>query len=221
LLSRDIEPPDCRDSSHDRQPRGTSLIFLAVIAFFGVHVLIWELNLETTDRALTYWRAMHLSSGVSPVVPIIALLVGLYLWFWFTLHGLALFGSDRPRLPLLEDLKLKVKAKEYDFLRMFSQEDAAEKIERAGKPLDQKTRMITVFLFVLFLVASLTLADGVFLRGLGAKRNVVILMLWLLACISLQLSEACRLCELWREPDTGHDARHFVGQCVENGRKRS
>jgi hypothetical protein len=181
-----------------------SLIFLAVLAFFGLHVLIAEHLLDKTDRALTYWRAMHLSSSVSPIVPLIALLVGLYLWFWFALHGLALFGSDRPRLPLLRDLKIKIKNGEQaeierDFLRMFSQEDAAEKIEKAGMPLAPKTMDITVALFVLFLLATAAFADGVFLRGLGARCSVVILMLWLLACISLQAAEAWRLCELWQE----------------------
>ena len=84
-------------------------------------------------------------------------------------------------------------------VRGFSQEVTAKKIEDAGMPLAKKTRAITAGLFVLFLVAALTLADGIFLRGLGARRNVVILMLWLLACISLQLAEAWRLCELWQE----------------------
>jgi len=186
------------------QNRCASLIFLAVLAFFGLHVLVAELLLDKTDRALTYWRAMHLSSGVSPIVPLITLLVGLYLWFWFTLHGLALFGSDRPRFPLLQSLKVKIEnskqeEEEHDFLRMFSQEDAAEKIEKAGMPLARKTTVITAVFFVLFLVAIWTLADGASLRGLGTQRNVVILMLWLIACVSLQLAEAWRLYELWQE----------------------
>ena len=205
------------------QNRRASLIFVAVLAFFGLHVLVLEHQLDGTDRALTYWRAMHLSSGVSTIVPLVALLVGLYLWFWLALHGLALFGSDRPRLPSLEDLKLKIKesaptkkkkhgffrmfkgknnkevGKEYDFLRMFSQQVTAKKIEEAGIPLAPKTTMITAVLFVLFLVPALTFADGVFLRGLGTNGKVWTLMFWLLACISLQLAEAWRLCELWQE----------------------
>jgi hypothetical protein len=180
-----------------------SLIFIAVLAFFGLHVLVADRLLHETDRALTYWRAMHLSSSVSPIVPLITLLVGLYLWFWFTLHGLALFGFDRPRLPLLRDLEITIKNGEqeesYDFLRMFSQQGAAKKIEKAGMPLAKKTMGITAALFVLFLFSTWIFADGVFLRGLGTKCNVLILMLWLLACISLQLAEAWRLCELWRE----------------------
>ena len=204
------------------QNRLAALIFLAVLAFCGLHVAVWEHNLKMTDRALTYWRAMHLSSGVSPVVPQIALLVGLYLWFWLALHGLALFGPDRPRLPLLEDLRLKFKvstpAKEsrLGFLRMFNgkgneQEErecdllpmfsqlTARKIEEAGLPLARMTTVIAGVLFVVLLVAAVTLTDGPFLRGLGPKRNVLILMLWLIACVSLQLSETWRLCELWQE----------------------
>jgi hypothetical protein len=181
-----------------------SLIFLAVLAFFGLHVWIWEHNLDVTDGALTYWRAMNLGSGVSPIVPQIALLVGLYFWFWLALHGLALFGSDHPRLPLLRDLKIKIKNGEqeekcYDLLRMFSQQGAAKTIEKAGMPLGKKTLRITAASFVLFLLASLAFGDGVFLRGLGPNRKALILMLWLLACISLQLAEAWRLCELWQE----------------------
>jgi hypothetical protein len=183
------------------QIRRASLIFLAILAFFGLHVLVWELNLENSYGALAYWRAMNLTSGVSPIVPQIALLAGLYFWFWSALHGLALFGSDRPRLPSLEDLKLRVEegTREYDFLRMFSQEVTARKIEDAGETLATKTMVITGVLFALFLVAAFTLDDGVFLRGLAARRNVLILMLWLFACISLQLAEAWRLCELWQE----------------------
>src|SRR5207253_10120351 len=63
------------------------------------HVLLIE------NRVLTYWRAMHLTSGVSPIVPILLILAGMYLSFWFLLHGLALFGPDRPCLPPKERLR--------------------------------------------------------------------------------------------------------------------
>jgi hypothetical protein len=176
-----------------------SLIFLAVLAFFGLQIQLWEQDWEKGERALTYWRAMNLTSGVSPIVPQIVLLAGLYVWFWLALHGLALFGLDRPRLPSLEDLKLKVKDKEYDFLRMFSQEVTAKKIEDAGETLAAKMMVLTVALFALFLVAAFTLNDGLFLRGLGAQFSALILMLWFFASVSLQLAEAWRLCELWQE----------------------
>jgi hypothetical protein len=181
-----------------------STIFLAVLAFIGLHALIAEFLLDDTDRALTYWRAMHLSSGVSPIVSLIVLLAGLYLWFWCTLHGLALFGSDRPRLPLMRDLKINIQIgeatkKERGFLRMFSQPYAARKIEKVGRPLAPKTMVITAALFVVLLGTTLVFAGGVFPRGLVTRGIAWILMPWLIACISLQLIEAWQLFKLWQE----------------------
>src|SRR5271165_5990415 len=34
----------------------------------------------------------------------VVLIAGLYAWFWFNLHGLALYGDDRPVLPRVNDL---------------------------------------------------------------------------------------------------------------------
>lgn len=44
-------------------------------------------------------RAVHLTSGVSPMVSLLLLLSGFYWWFWQTLSGLALLGEGRPILP--------------------------------------------------------------------------------------------------------------------------
>ena len=200
----------------------SSLMFLAILAFFVLHVWVWEHNLGPADRALTYWRAMNLSSGVSPIVPQMALLTGLHFWFWLTQHGLALFVADRPRLPLLRDLKIKAingdpaedgqavlppcqgqnsqkTEKSLDLLRMFSQQGAAKEIEKAGMPLGKRRLTITAALFALLLLASLAFGNGIFLRGLGANKKALLLLLWLLACIALQLSEAWWLCKLWQK----------------------
>lgn len=47
----------------------------------------------------TAYRAIHLSSGVSPMVTLLIMLAGFYWWFWQTLSGLALLGQGRPVLP--------------------------------------------------------------------------------------------------------------------------
>lgn len=47
----------------------------------------------------TAYRAVHLTSGVSPLVSLLLLLGGFYWWFWHTLSGLALLGRGRPILP--------------------------------------------------------------------------------------------------------------------------
>jgi hypothetical protein len=66
-------------------------------------------NLTAANRIPTYWRAISLMNGVSPLVPLIALVAGLYLWFWYALQGLALFNLDGPLLPQENDLAVYVK----------------------------------------------------------------------------------------------------------------
>jgi hypothetical protein len=138
---------------------------------------------------------MHLTSGVSPIVPILLVFAGIYLSFWFTLHGLALFGPDRPCLPPRETLVLQ---KKY-FLRMFSQEDAAEKIEQAALPLNGRILPIGATLFVLFFVVACAIEGGVPVRSLGAKSYSIIFLMCLDACCTLAIVEAWRLCQIWQE----------------------
>ena len=124
----------------------------AMLLFGCVFVVPLESALQPENRVLTYWRSMNLGSGLSPIVPFFSLITGLYISFWYTLHGSALFGPDRPRLPRPKQLEfrmpLQVEPGENtsapnrqtitndgkQVLRMFTQE-AADDIEFAGKPL--------------------------------------------------------------------------------------
>jgi hypothetical protein len=155
--------------------------------------------LERENRVLTYWRAMHLASGVSPIVPILSILVALYLSFWFKLHGLALFGPDRPRLPLKRQLALEIGDQTKYFLRMFSQQDAARKIEDRVNPLNQKTVVTGLVFFVLFFFLPCVIAGGVPIRSLGAESYSIIFLLGLDLCCGLALVETWRLYEAWEE----------------------
>src|SRR4029077_17574919 len=171
-------------------------LFLAALAMFCVlFILPVEYVLLPENRVLTYWRAMHLTSGVSPIVPILLVFFGVYLSFWFTLHGLALFGPDRPCLPPKETLALQNKY----FLRMFSQEDAAEKIEDAALPLNGKILPIGAGLFVLFFAVACGIEATVPVRSLGAKSYSIIFLLCLDACCTLAIVEAWRLCQVWEK----------------------
>jgi len=176
-----------------------ALLLLAVREFYQFFIMPLEQKLVAENRVLTYWRSMHLASGVSPLVPIFSILVGLYLSFWFTLHGLALFGPDRPRLPLREQLALEVEKNTKHFLRMFSQEDAAAKIEEAAVPLNWKIVAMGSVLFVLFLVVPWKIAGGVPVRSLGAETYSIIFLVGLDACCILAIVEAWRLYEAWDE----------------------
>lgn len=175
--------------------------FVAATVFFCVlFVIPIEHALLAENRVLTYWRAMHLASGVSPIVPICSILMGLYLSFWFTLHGLALFGPDRPCLPRKQYLALKdAEGINRDFMRMFSQEDAADRIERAAMPLNGKIVALSLSLFVLFFAVAYGLAGGVPVRSLGAQSYSIIFVLWLNVCCSLAIVEAWRLYQIWDE----------------------
>lgn len=179
----------------------TSGLFVAwIVCFCLLCILPVELQLLPENRVLTYWRAMHLTSGVSPIVPVLLVLAGMYLSFWFTLHGLALFGPDRPCLPSKERLLIIGPHKiQYDFLRMFSHEDAATRIEEAAKPLTGKIVSIGVTLVVVFFAAACLITGGVPIRSLGAESYSVIFILFLDACCAMAIVETWRLCRIWDE----------------------
>ncbi len=130
----------------------------AILLFISGFVIPLESALRPENRVLTYWRSMNLGNGLSPIVPFFSLFIGLYIVFWYSLHGLALFGPDRPRLPRPKQLEFAIvstakpedapnansevpaanqKTAEDDnkqILRMFTQ-DAADDIEFAARPL--------------------------------------------------------------------------------------
>jgi len=176
------------------------LFIAAIVLFYLFFVIPLQYALVTENRILTYWRAMHLASGVSPLVPIFSILIGLYLSFWFTLHGLALFGPDRPCLPPKQRLTLKDTAgNTKEFLKMFSQEDAARTIEQSVTPLNGKIVSITAGLFAVFFVVACGIARGVPVRSLGAESYSIIFLVGLDVCFSSSIVEAWRLHKGWEE----------------------
>jgi hypothetical protein len=74
-------------------------MFAAIVAFAGAVWLIYEFGRPSESAVTAAYRSVHLTSGVSPVVSLIALLAGFYWWFWQSLSGLALLGNGRPVLP--------------------------------------------------------------------------------------------------------------------------
>ena len=177
------------------------LVGMGVFYRFVVTPAEWALRPE--NRFLTYWRAMHLGSGVSPVVPIFAILIGLYLTFWYMLHGLALFGADKPCLPGREQLALtfeskKGKEKQY-FLRMFSQEDAGKSIEEGAISLNLKVSIACAVLVAVFFCTPWEVAGGVPIRSLGSERYSIIFLVGLDICCSVALAEAWRFYKTWEE----------------------
>jgi len=136
-------------------------------------------------------------------VPILLVFAGLYLSFWFTLHGLALFGPDRPCLPPKKQLALSLPSKEplalKYALRMFSQEDAAASIEQAAMPLSWKIVAMGATLFVLFFAAACGVAGAVPVRSLGAQSYAIMFLVCLDICCTLAIVETLRLVQLWEK----------------------
>ena len=151
----------CVWASKPRRQRLFAWLFplFSIVLFICIFVVPLETALLPENRLLTYWRSMNLVSGLSPILPFFSLFIGLYIAFWYALHGLALFGPDRPRLPQLKQLEFVIplenapkkespaipmnrpdigqqttNKEEKLSLRMFSQ-DAADDIEFAGTPL--------------------------------------------------------------------------------------
>ena len=75
-------------------------LMLGTIALFGAAGLfIFEFNSHSESGVPIAYRSVHLGSGVSPVVSLIAMIAGFYWWFWQSLSGLSLLSDGRPTAP--------------------------------------------------------------------------------------------------------------------------
>jgi predicted protein tyrosine phosphatase len=179
---------------------GFSLVLFGVLvcAFFRTWVNPLEGVLALATRAFVYYRSMHLTSGVSPIVPFLSMTMGLYVWFWYALHGLALFGPDRPCLPPISTLGIKVPgAKDELKLSMFSQEKAAKPVELMATPLAWDNVKLLLALFAGFALLVACLVSDVPVRSLGARKYALIYCFWLDFYFSLMLVEAWQIWRTW------------------------
>ena len=184
------------------------LFCFAIWAFFAFFVYPLEDKLSLASRMFAYWRSMNLTSGVSPIVPFLSLSMGLYLWFWYALHGLALFGPDRPHLPPIETLKIefedKKKEKRTLELGMFSDEKAGKPIEESALPLAKGNRILISALFVIIFLLAYALTGKIPLRSLGASRYAYIV------CIALNFYFCLIVTEGWQIWRTWSGARNLL-----------
>lgn len=149
--------------------------------------LVYQLSLA--NRVPAYWRNVHLLSGVSPLLPQVLLIAGMYGWFWFTLHGLALLGEDRPLLPSRRELP--------PMMTMFSCEDAGTPIEDVARPLSKSYLRSLVIFFLITLAGFGLSVPGFGLLSLGERAFGILISLWLSLCIVLVLANALQMLETW------------------------
>ena len=124
------------------------ICMVAAIAAFGlVGRSILAFKGGSDDGLMAAYRSIHLNSGVSPVLPLIALLGGFYWWFWQELSGLALLSHGRPLLP----------RRSWEREKGQPRNDLARKIEQAAIPFP-KVEKNTLVLYLLPLILVLTVS---------------------------------------------------------------
>ena len=160
--------------------------------------------LNDSNRVPTYWRAINLTTGLSPLVPLVSLIAGLYGWFWYALQGVAFFGEDRPRLPKSDSLIIgpskpqKVMGNSgQDLLRMLSRDWAEEAIEELSFPFAISVVTVGGICFVGIIVIGCSVFGYPTLRSLGSKAYSLVFCLSLVMCISILLANAWQLSRVW------------------------
>jgi hypothetical protein len=168
----------------------------AIILLFLTVVYPTSRWLGPANRSFACYRSMHLFSGISPIVPLLALAVGVYIWFWNSLHGLALFGQDRCKLPPRDALKLN-DANVMNVLCMYSQEMAADGTEAGAKPLADAYVFGLVSFVSLLAVSAAVYREWIPVRTLGPMYFAGAFFVCLSACISIMLAETWQFLRTW------------------------
>jgi hypothetical protein len=160
--------------------------------------------LNDANRIPTYWRAINLTTGLSPLVPLVSLIAGLYGWFWYALQGLAFFGEDRPRLPESDSLIVDTSKQQglaantrQDLLRMLSRNWAEEAIEELSFPFAISALTVAGICFVGIIVIGCSVFGYPAIRSLGSRAYSVVFSLSLALCISILLANAWQVSRVW------------------------
>jgi len=79
-------------------------MFLTLLLGFTKIVLQTVVSQNTAAGIPLFYRMAHITSGVSPLLPVIFLSIGFYLWIWQAMAGNLLLCDGRPFLPWLSGL---------------------------------------------------------------------------------------------------------------------
>jgi len=170
------------------------LVALAAILFFVLyaagHRALISL-LKPSNAVPAYWRAVNLQSGVSPMLPQLLLIAGVYVWFWCGLRGLAHFGDDRPVLPAVDDLPSQ--------MPMFSREKAGDRVEDAARPLNPY--YLCLFLGALLVIAGVCWVElqGFSVRTLGERAFGCLIFASVTLCIAAIVTDGIEMWWAWNE----------------------
>jgi hypothetical protein len=126
----------CIKELNRRDADGDSRLFLRVAVVIIVFFVLLYLLPGHSQNPFLY-RYVHLTSGVSPLLPLLCLLAAGLWWAWFSLSGLALLDERHPRLPKDSDLPEAVPAGHTASAlaqSMWPAEGAAERLVAIARP---------------------------------------------------------------------------------------
>jgi hypothetical protein len=86
-----------------REASRAAVVFAVLTLIIFSSSFLWMLSPESTVN-LDLYRYVHLTAGLSPLMPFLLLLVAGLWWIWYTLASLALQDTRRPFLPKRSDL---------------------------------------------------------------------------------------------------------------------
>lgn len=194
MYAEDPENNEIKRWQHNAGVAAT-IVFIA----FELMQIRFVLGLNQANSVPTYWRSVNLLSGVSALLPQVLLIAGAYLWFWFSLRGLAHFGEDRPLLPTLDDLPKLDDPARTPRMPMFSQERAAGPVEKAALPLTARyVGTLGTLLLLIIVVGTIALHDWC-LRTLGERAFGVAIFFWVCIYIAVILADGIQLWRAWSE----------------------
>ena len=183
-----------------RRARWTFIAFLAVLAIFFVgaaYISLFDINKANAGAA--FYRSLHLTSGVSPLLPALFLAMGFYSWSVMSLAGSALLSEDRPRLPHLSSEKDRTQHW-YELppgLYRVSHK-MANAIERVARPLRFPKRV-----FVPLIGSLLFFWIGFWPRlpvaGFEGRAYINWFSLAIVCALALMVAEAARMFWTWNE----------------------
>jgi hypothetical protein len=173
-----------------------SASLLIVIGLFLLH----NFAALASDNALAY-RALHLSNGVSPLPPLLFLLLGLYLCSWLSMEDNALLGNGRPILPRCVDRKDDhLERSRLGPRRYRISDQMAQRIEDFARPLCVNPWWVMFGLPPAAMLLCMAAFKGEFpiysLEGVSYK---YVLLALVLVCFALVIAGVTRLFCTWRE----------------------
>ncbi len=191
-----------------RKTLQSSIVALAAytvltFAFTCFFLLYLDDRLGPEVRTLTYLRSVNLTTGVSPTVPLVFMALGLYGWCWITMHGLCLFGDDRPVLPPDSYMRIvytdPISGEDHSesYFSMLDSTHAGNRIEYLCAPFSWRLSRVFLSILVVLSIADALLVGGVPLRSLGTDHYAVIVSVWLALLIGILLVNAWQLVSIW------------------------